>query len=128
MKPYEANMFNAKLIHTARMTDPATFAGISALAKEGREYLKDKKMEVTERESLILMVLALTYNGLDIAAIIRRHIVSCKAFYEELNRQAEEEAKVAAQAKEGQAADPAEPVETENIGGDSVKNLDTPGR
>ncbi len=80
MRLYEANILNAKLIHTARLTDPATFASISVLAKEGREYLHSKKIEVTEKESLMLLIAALAYNRGEpsIPAIIRRHIVSCK--------------------------------------------------
>lgn len=90
MLSYEYNILNTKILHAARLTDPATYVSISILAKDAREYLKSKKIEVNEKESLMLIIAALAHNrDAAIPAIIRRHIISCKVFYEELNKQKE---------------------------------------
>ena len=151
MRSYEVNILNVKLLQTARRIDPATLASISVLLKDGREYLHSKKIEVTEKESLMLLITLLAYNKEpSIPAIIRRHIVSCKAFYEELNRQAKEKEEAAAPVEEEPtepepAADitaaepmepeepitaepePVEPAEEEKTGGDCSGILEAPG-
>ncbi len=93
MSPYEYNILNTKVLNAARQTDPATYASISLLAKDTREYLLSKKINVTKEEALILLITTLAYNRGEpnLAVIVKRHIISCKAFYEELNRKAEEE-------------------------------------
>ena len=74
---YEANILNAKILRAARLTDPATYVSISVLAKDAREYLKNKKIEVSETESLMLIIAALAHNrDAAMPAIIRRQIVS----------------------------------------------------
>lgn len=116
MSPYEYNILNAKVLNAARQTDPATYASISLLAKDTREYLLSKKIDVTKEESLILLITTLAYNRGEpnLAAIVKRHIISCKAFYEELNRKAEEESEEPEQEELLEpelATDPAEPAE-----------------
>ena len=150
---YEANILNAKILRAARLTDPATYVSISVLAKDAREYLKNKKIEVSETESLMLIIAALAHNrDAAMPAIIRRHIVSWKVFYEELNKQKEikkiketaapeiEPAEIEPAELEPATIEPAtiEPAELEPImpeeleknviiRGDSAKNLGNPG-
>ena len=127
MMAYEYNILNTKILHAARLTDSATYVSISILAKDAREYLKSKKIEVNETESLMLIIAALAHNrDAAIPAIIRRHIISCKTFYEELNKQEEEKEAAGMAAEEPTepeelaklitpAADPEEPPENVSV-------------
>ena len=119
---YEYNILNTKILHAARLTDPATYVSISILAKDAREYLKSKKIEVNEKESLMLIIAALAHNrDAAMPAIIRRHIISCKTFYEELNKQAEEKEAAGTAAEE-----PTEPEELDATAAEELAKLITP--
>ncbi len=86
MRPFELNLLEEKVLRNYKRMDKATEVSLSIMVKKIQAYLKDRNIETTKEEALMLILLTMSNNrGPDMAIIIQRHINSCSQIYNEIN-------------------------------------------
>ncbi len=82
MKRYEMNLFEEMILEAAKKTDSAIAASISLLAQQGKDFLEQKHIYVTEEGALIIIITALAkHRGPGLAKMILQHIEGCSRMY-----------------------------------------------